>query len=143
VRPKRRLRPKVLAAALAITILVIGWGYLVWVAIDFGGDARDGNSRAWTFLAVSALGAVACLFAGLMVTARLFRLLGATSDPTPHPGGETTAFTPPPVSPAGADGNTVLGPGGSPIPERRGRAADSPRSGQGGTQGGAHRHRAG
>lgn len=78
-RPKRRFRPSVLAYAVAITALVIGWGYLVWAAIDFGSDARDGDSRAWGFLGLAALGAAACLFAGLLLVARLLRALGGTA----------------------------------------------------------------
>lgn len=87
-RPKRRFRPSVLAYAVAITALVIGWGYLVWAAIDFGSDARDGDSRAWGFLGLAALGAAACLFAGLLLVARLLRALGGTAvaaGPGPEP----------------------------------------------------------
>jgi len=71
-----------LGLALAITCAVVGWGYLVLAAIDFGAAARGGNPRAWAFLGVAALGAVACLFVGLMLVARLLRRLGITRDPS-------------------------------------------------------------
>lgn len=83
-RQRRTFRPSVLLLALGITLLVIAWGYLVYAAIDFGADARGGDSRAWGFLGICAVGAVACLFAGLMLVARLGRALGITSaSPTP------------------------------------------------------------
>ena len=63
-----------------MTLAVVAWGYLVYAAIDFGATARDGNPDAWWFLAVASLGAVACLFVGLMLIARLLRRLGITSE---------------------------------------------------------------
>jgi len=68
-----------------VTLAVVAWGYLVYAAIDFGATARDGNPDAWWFLAVASLGAVACLFVGLMLIARLLRRLGITGDPRPAP----------------------------------------------------------
>ena len=68
-----------------MTLAVVAWGYLVYAAIDFGATARDGNPDAWWFLAVASLGAVACLFVGLMLIARLLRRLGITSGPQPAP----------------------------------------------------------
>lgn len=64
-----------------MTLAVVAWGYLVYAAIDFGATARGGESTAWWFLALASLGAVACLFVGLMLIARLLRRLGITSDP--------------------------------------------------------------
>ena len=84
-RPPRRARPAVLGYAVGITLAVVAWGYLVWAAIDFGSTARGGDGRAWWFLALAALGAVACLFVGLMLLARLARVLGAAAGPTPSP----------------------------------------------------------
>jgi len=63
-----------------VTLAVVAWGYLVYAAIDFGASARNGNQDAWWFLGVASLGAVACLFVGLMLVARLLRRLGITSD---------------------------------------------------------------
>jgi len=70
--------------AAGITFCVIAWGYLVSAAIDFGSSARSGRSEAWLFLAVACIGAASCLFAGLMLGARLLRGLGITSAP-PEP----------------------------------------------------------
>jgi hypothetical protein len=66
-----------------VTLAVVAWGYLVYAAIDFGATARDGNPDAWWFLAVASLGAVACLFVGLILAARLLRRLGIASGPVP------------------------------------------------------------
>ena len=90
----RRFHPAVLGYALAITLAVVAWGYLVWAAIDFGSDARNGNDGAWWYLGLAALGAVACLFVGLMLAARLARTLGRGSDPSspaPPSGGKRAA----------------------------------------------------
>ncbi|MET1059199.1 MAG: hypothetical protein ABWX84_06360 [Nocardioides sp.] len=84
--PKQRKPPKrgALLLALATTLLVVAWGYLVKTAVDFGSAARGGESAAWGFLAISCLGAAACLFIGLILIARLLRALGITT-------GDTTA----------------------------------------------------
>src|SRR4051794_11476414 len=82
---QRRPRGRVLAYALGIALAVLAWGYLVWAAIDFGSSARDGDGRAWWFLGLAAVGAVACLFIGLLLIARLTRTLG----------GDPAAATPP------------------------------------------------
>ena len=89
-------QPKVLVLAVAVTLAVIAWGYLVYLAIDFGTSARGGESRAWWFLGISSLGAVLCLFLGLVLVARLLRALGITAAPvkTPEP-------PPPPRTPGG------------------------------------------
>jgi hypothetical protein len=94
---EQRPRSRVLGYALGITLAVVAWGYLVWAAIDFGSTARNGDGRSWWFLALAAVGAVACLFVGLMLAARLARTLGmvpgAESTPTPprSPGGKRAA----------------------------------------------------
>jgi hypothetical protein len=75
-----------------VTLAVVAWGYLVYAAIDFGATARGGGSQAWWFLGIASLGAVACLFVGLMLIARLLRQLGITSESAPRP--------PAPVEPA-------------------------------------------
>ena len=75
--PPRTFRKDVFALALATTVAVVAWGYLVYAAIDFGTDARGGEGRAWAFLALAAVGAAACLFAALMLLARTFRALTA------------------------------------------------------------------
>ena len=85
--PRRRagFQPALLLLAVGVTACVVAWGYLVYAAIDFGSTARGGDSRAWWFLAVASLGAVACLFVGLMLAVRLLRRLGITSGPAPGP----------------------------------------------------------
>lgn len=82
--PKRRTRfnPSVLLLTIGVTAGVIAWGYLVKAAVDFGVEARSGNSDAWVYLGAASLGAVACLFIGLMLIARLVRALGITSSST-------------------------------------------------------------
>jgi hypothetical protein len=60
---------------------VVAWGYLVYLAIDFGTSARSGASGSWALLGLASLGAIACLFAGLLLAARLLRRLGITSAP--------------------------------------------------------------
>lgn len=75
----RTFRKDVFLLALATTVAVVAWGYLVYAAIDFGTDARGGEVRAWAFLALAAVGAAACLFAALMLLARTLRAL--TSEP--------------------------------------------------------------
>ncbi|MBD3944037.1 hypothetical protein [Nocardioides ganghwensis] len=65
----------------ATTLLVVAWGYLVYAAIDFGTAARGGNSSAWTFMALACAGAIACLFVGLLLVARMMRVMGITSPP--------------------------------------------------------------
>jgi hypothetical protein len=85
--PRRRkgFQPALLFLALGITACVVAWGYLVYAAIDFGSTARGGDSQAWLFLAMASVGAVACLFVGLMLVARVLRRLGITSGPAPKP----------------------------------------------------------
>ncbi len=80
-RRKARFQPSVLLLALGITAGVIAWGYLVKAAIDFGIEARSGTSSAWLYLGLASLGAVACLFVGLMLVSRALRVLGITSAP--------------------------------------------------------------
>lgn len=82
--PKQRpsFRPGVLLLAAGVTLGVIAWGYLVKAAIDFGIAARSGTSDAWLYLGLASLGAIACLFIGLLLVARLLRVLGITSGPT-------------------------------------------------------------
>lgn len=76
-RPRRQVSPILLGLSLGVTLLVVAWGYLVFAAIDFGSEARGGRVEAWWFLGVASLGAVACLFAGLMMIAWILRLLTA------------------------------------------------------------------
>jgi hypothetical protein len=91
--------PAALGLAAGITLCVVAWGYLVYLAIDFGTSARSGESGSWAFLALASIGAIACLFTGLLLIARLLRTLGITtapdepSEPAPPrvPGGRRAA----------------------------------------------------
>ncbi len=103
--PKRQrsFSPSLLGLAGGVTLAVVAWGYLVYAAIDFGATARDGNPDAWWFLAVASLGAVACLFVGLMLIARLLRRLGITGDPqSAPPAASPTASAAPSAGPSAA-----------------------------------------
>lgn len=83
-RGPRRARsrgPALLGLALGVTLAVVAWGYLVLAAIDFGTDARSGDTDAWWLLGLAALGAMACLFLALMLVARLLARLGVGAAP--------------------------------------------------------------
>ena len=86
-RRERRFQPALLLLALGVTACIVAWGYLVYAAIDFGSTARAGDSTAWWFLALASVGAVACLFVGLMLVARILRRLGITRPPEPKVAG--------------------------------------------------------
>jgi len=62
--------------AVAVLLCVVAWGYLVWAAIGFGRTARGGDVSAWVYLAVASVGAICCLFAGLLLVVRLLRSMG-------------------------------------------------------------------
>jgi hypothetical protein len=79
---KRRFDPALLFLAIGVTFCVVAWGYLVKAAIDFGVTARGGEQGAWLFLGLASLGAVACLFVGLILVARILRRLGITRSPS-------------------------------------------------------------
>ena len=81
--PRKLNRPALLTSG-AITLCVVAWGYLVYAAIDFGTAARgSGSASTWAFMALACLGAIACLFAGLMLGARLLRVLGLSEATDP------------------------------------------------------------
>lgn len=90
-RPPRQLNRTALLLGAAITVCVIAWGYLVYAAIDFGTAAREGTAGStWAFMALACLGAIACLFVGLLLLARLMRALGVTQPPDSPSGTDTT-----------------------------------------------------
>lgn len=78
-RPKQAIRPAAFVLALGVTCAVIAWGYLVYLAIMHGQAIRSGDGDAWLPAAASALGAVACLFVGFILVARL---LGTLTNPS-------------------------------------------------------------
>jgi hypothetical protein len=67
----------VLPLALGITAAVVAWGYLVYLAIDFGTAARNGDTAGWWLLALATIGAIACLFVGMLLGARFVARLRA------------------------------------------------------------------
>jgi hypothetical protein len=89
---------QLLLLAGGVTLSIVAWGYLVYAAIDFGATARDGKPGAWWFLGLASLGAVACLFVGLLLVSRLLRMLGII-------GGSSA--TEPPASPRPAGGKRI------------------------------------
>jgi hypothetical protein len=78
-------KPAMLGLALGITASVVAWGYLVYLAIDFGTAARDGDNRGWAYLALATVGAIACLFLALTLGTRLVTRYRASSTPTGPP----------------------------------------------------------
>ena len=69
--------------AAGLTMAVVAWGYLVWLAIDLGAAARSGTDGAWMVMGAALLGAIACLFTGLLLGVRLGRALGLTGSAAP------------------------------------------------------------
>jgi len=78
----------VLLLAVGATLTVVAWGYLVWAAVDFGTTARSGENSAWIYLALAAIGAMACLFVALLLGARIIQALTAAAPPS-RPAEET------------------------------------------------------
>ena len=74
-----------LLLALGITAAVVAWGYLVYLAIDFGTSARDGEAAGWWMLALATIGAIACLFVAMMLGTRLAARIRAGSPPAGPP----------------------------------------------------------
>ena len=88
-RPPRR---KILFLALGVTVTLVAWGVLVYAAIDFGSEARSGEPTAWVFLAVTSIGAAACLFVTLLLGTRILALArGREQAPARTPGGHRRA----------------------------------------------------
>ncbi|HEY3528132.1 MAG TPA: hypothetical protein VGK78_03205 [Nocardioides sp.] len=78
-------RGPLLLIALGITAAVVAWGYLVYLAIDFGTSARNGDRTAWWFLAMATVGAIACLFFAMMLGARFVARVRAAAVPAAPP----------------------------------------------------------
>ena len=64
---------------------MVAWGYLVYLAIDFGTAARDGDAAGWWLLALATIGAIACLFVAMMLGTRLVARLRAGAPPPGRP----------------------------------------------------------
>lgn len=80
---------RLLGLAVGITLTLIAWGYLVWLAIDFGAEARSGEPWAWALLGTATVGATACLFLTLILLARAARVMKGA--PPPPKGGKRRA----------------------------------------------------
>jgi hypothetical protein len=78
-------RLPLLLLALGITATVVAWGYLVYLAIDFGRDGRDGDTTGWWMLALATVGAIACLFVAMVLSTRLVQRLRAAAAPAAPP----------------------------------------------------------
>ena len=71
------------ALALGAVAALVAWGLLVWVAVDSGRSARDGESGKWGYLAAASVGAVVCLFLCLWLCTVLLRRVGILEDNRP------------------------------------------------------------
>lgn len=91
--PSPDLRKRLLTLALGLTATLIAWGFLVWAAIDFGNQARDGEAAAWVFLIFATLGATACLFSFLILVNKMLATLRGEAPPPSSgpPGGKRAA----------------------------------------------------
>jgi RsiW-degrading membrane proteinase PrsW (M82 family) len=83
-KPPRR---RIFLLALLLTATLVAWGVLVYAAIDFGGEARSGEPTAWTLLAITTVGAAACLFVTLILGSRLLALVRGRPAPVRPKGG--------------------------------------------------------
>jgi len=83
----------VILLSLGTLVALVAWLYLVRAAIHFGANARDGQHAAWALMTLAIVGAIACLFIGLMLLSELVRLLSHRRGNTPPPpsGGKRAA----------------------------------------------------
>lgn len=86
-------RRRLLLLAAGVTATMVAWGYLVWLAIDFGDQARHGSGSGWFFLVLATIGATACMFLTLVLGTRALKLLRGDAPPPPRttPGGRRAA----------------------------------------------------
>ena len=81
-RPAARVpRQQLLVLAAGITATLVVWGVLVFAAIEFGKQGRSGETSGWVFLALSTIGAAACLFVTLILGSKAFEVLGSRGTP--------------------------------------------------------------
>ena len=85
---------KILLLALGVTATLVAWGVLVYAAIDFGQEARSGEPAAWVLLAITTLGAAACLVVTLILGARVLPLFQQGTSTTTTPTASTTPARP-------------------------------------------------
>lgn len=91
--PQAAPRQRLLKLAGGLTATVIAWGYLVFLAIDFGSAAREGNGLGWVLLFLATLGATACMFVTLILGNKVLATLRGEDPPKRHtpPGGRRAA----------------------------------------------------
>jgi hypothetical protein len=82
-KPPRQLRPISFVLALGVTATAIAWGFLVYLAINYGRDVRSGDTSAWRFVAAAALGAVICLQLAFLLLSRVNRSLTGSPQSLP------------------------------------------------------------
>lgn len=81
---------RLLKLAGGLTATLVAWGYLVFLAIDFGSAGRDGDGFAWVLLFLATVGATACMFVTLILGNKVWSTLRGESPPPPRttpPGG--------------------------------------------------------
>lgn len=58
-----------------ITVTLIAWGVLVFIAIEFGRQARTGSGTAWGLLGLATVGAAACLYLTLLLAMKTVEVM--------------------------------------------------------------------
>lgn len=58
-----------------ITVTLIAWGVLVFIAIEFGRQARTGSGAAWGLLGLATVGAAACLYLTLLLAMKTVEVM--------------------------------------------------------------------
>jgi hypothetical protein len=91
--PQPVQRERLIKLAAGITATIVAWGYLVYLAIDFGAAARDGDGFAWVLLFLATLGATACMFVTLILGNKVLATLRGEEPPRrpPPTGGRRAA----------------------------------------------------
>ncbi len=100
--PARVPRQQLLVLAAGITATLVVWGVLVFAAIEFGKQARNGESAGWWLLTLCTIGAAGCLFLTLILGSKAFEVLGSRgADPVVGAPGSTGGPAPAPRAPGG------------------------------------------
>lgn len=113
VRPPSRVpRRQLLLLAAGITATLVVWGVLVFAAIEFGKQARSGDTQGWVFLALATVGAAVCLFVTLILGSKAFEVLGARVAPVESGAGLIPGSEQPAASPGPSPATVPRVPGG-------------------------------
>ncbi len=88
---KRPPGPAKLLGAIAAGVVVASlcWFLLVLAAIDFGGEARNGNSTAWVLMVAASAGAIGCLVLVMLLGNKALSAIGLAKDPSTRHGSHT------------------------------------------------------